>query len=268
VALNCAALPETLVESEIFGHEKGAFTGADASRAGVLERGAGGVVFLDEVGELTLSAQAKLLRAIETGLHVRVGGSKEIAPNVRIVAATNRDLEAEIEAGRFRRDLFFRLSAATVLVPPLRDRPQDLPLLARQFLDDACKKAGRPPLELRGAPLERVYRYRWPGNVRELKNAMEFAAATCAGPVLEVESLPQKLNAAPAAAQPSATAPPLAAGEFRDINDEIRELEKSRMQAALDTAGGNQTRAAELINMALRTFVTKMKLYGVAAPRR
>ncbi len=263
LGLSCAALPESMIESELFGQERGAVFSADVPREGILERAEGGVVLLDEVGELSASAQERLLRVLETGRLCRVGGSEELEVDVRIVASTDCDLEREIDEGRFRRDLFFRLSAATILVPPLRERPQDVPILARTFLDEACARAGRPALDLRGPATERLTRYRWPGNVRELKSAMEYAAVHAQGNQVLPDALPAKLVAAQVPPAPAAApaGPPL----FRNINDEIRELERARMQAALESVSGQQLKAAELIGMSLGTFVSKVKLYGLAA---
>jgi len=270
VTLNCAAIQESLVESELFGHEKGAFTGAVAARAGLLESAAGGTVFLDEVGELPPATQAKLLRALESRRVTRVGGVREVALDIRVVAATNRDLEAESRAGRFRLDLFHRLAVATVFVPPLRERPREVPLLARAFLDAACARARRPAMAIAPAALQAIARYDWPGNVRELKNAMEYAAAAVADPVLELYHLPGRVRAAagvvsqapaPSSAPPPPSQPPPG---FRPVADELRELERRRMAEALDAAGGVQNRAAQLIAMPLRTFAGKVKLYGLA----
>jgi transcriptional regulator with GAF, ATPase, and Fis domain len=270
VALNCAALPEPLLESELFGHERGAFTGAAGVKEGYLEAAAGGTVLLDEVGDCSPEAQAKLLRALETKRITRVGSTVERPIDVRIVAATNRPLEDEVAAGRFRRDLFFRLSAATVVIPPLRDRPLDLPLLARHFLGEARSRLGRPPLALTPAALALLCEHRWPGNVRELKNAMDFVAVTTGlGPV-EVADLPSYLLGRSRNGPPSRRAAP-APRIFRNLYDEIRELERTRMQEALTAAGGVRVTAAALIGMPLRTFVTKLKehgLSGIPAARR
>lgn len=189
LALNCAALPETLVESELFGYERGAFSGASSSKAGLLEAASGGTLILDEIGEMPLSVQAKLLRVLETQRVLRVGDLKERPISVRIVATTNRLLAEEVRSGRFRQDLYFRLSAARVLLPPLRDRPIELPLLARAFLAQSCARHGRPPLGLAPATLHRLLSYRWPGNLRELRNVMDFVAATQDGDILLPEHI-------------------------------------------------------------------------------
>ncbi|WP_224241793.1 sigma 54-interacting transcriptional regulator [Hyalangium gracile] len=282
VTLNCAAIPEGLVESELFGHEKGSFTGAAAAKTGILESAHGGTVFLDEVGELPLPIQAKLLRVLETKRITRVGDVRERAIDIRIVAATHRDLEAESQAGRFRQDLYFRLGAATVVLPPLRERPREVSLLARAFLAQACQALGRRELVIAADTLRVLSRYRWPGNVRELRNLMEYAAAAVAGDVLEPHHLPPRVTGAPApasAAEPEASradaspnAPaaggattPARGSPRKPLSEEIRELERRRMEEALQEADGVQARAAALIGMPIRTFSFKMKQLGLSA---
>ncbi len=267
VTVNCAAIPEALVESELFGHERGAFSDARAAKPGLLERASGGTLFLDEVGELPLGVQAKLLRALEAKRITRLGDVREREVDFRIVAATNRDLEAEAVAGRFRRDLLFRLSAAVVEIPPLRYRRREVSILARVFLADARARAGHPPLELSEATLAALGAYPFPGNVRELRNAMEYAAATEEGAVVEPWSLPDRIagrgSASPSAAPSASSAPE--PRRFRPLAEELRELERTRMSEALEATGGVQTRAAELIGMPIRTFGLKLKQYGISA---
>ncbi len=273
VTINCAALQETLVESELFGHERGAFTGAVAMRVGALEAAAGGTVFLDELGELSLSVQAKLLRALETKRIVRVGDTREREVDFRVVAATNRNLEAEVKAGRFREDLFFRLSGATLWLPPLRDRKRELLILARAFLERACEKAGRPAMELSSAAVQQLAQHSWPGNVRELRNVMEYAAATVSEERVEPWHLQERLvsgkpgEPAAAAAASATPAPPSGSASFRPLPEEVRELERGRMLQALKLFGWNQTRASQALGMPLRTFVTKMGQYDLRAER-
>jgi DNA-binding NtrC family response regulator/pSer/pThr/pTyr-binding forkhead associated (FHA) protein len=260
VTLNCAALQETLVESELFGYEKGAFSGAATAKPGLFETANGGTVFLDEVGELSPAAQAKLLRVIESQRVQRLGDVKDRAIDVRLVAATNRDLEAEVKAGKFRQDLMFRLSAATVVLPPLRERRREIPVLARMFLDGT---QGERDLKLSSATLARLATWDWPGNVRELRNAIGFAAATCDEDEIQPWHLPEKMTDDAQPEAPVATA--AAGGEkvFKPIGEELRNLERQRMVEALEAAGGVQRRAAELIQMPLRTFVLKYKQYGL-----
>ncbi|HEX5751990.1 MAG TPA: sigma 54-interacting transcriptional regulator [Archangium sp.] len=270
VALNCATLGETLAESELFGHEKGAFTGAASAKEGLLETAAGGTVFLDEVGELPQGAQAKLLRALEARRILRVGGTRERDIDIRIVAATHRQLEREVEAGRFRRDLFFRLGGATVVLPPLRDRPSEVGVLARRFLDKACAATGREPLTLAPATLEVLERHGWPGNVRELKNTLEYVAATVDQSLVEPKHLPERILSALRSPEPGPEAPaeapsPAAAPSRRgaSVSEEMRALERERMVEALRATGGVKVRAAELIGMPMRTFALKCKRYGL-----
>jgi two-component system response regulator AtoC len=280
VAINCAAITESLFESELFGHERGAFTGAVGAKPGLLETAAGGTVLLDEIGECSPAVQAKLLRVLETGRINRVGSVEEREVDVRVVASTNRRLEEDVAAGRFRRDLYFRLNRAQVLIPPLRERPLDIPALARSFLAEFGGQGGRPSLRLSTATLQRLALHDWPGNVRELRSLMEFCTATVAGEVLEPEHLPAGIAAAAAPWLARAGAPPAAGAlpaggsapfepfagrRFKDIGEELRELERTRMQEALVAAGGVQTRAARLLGMPLRTFVTKLKQLRPAA---
>ncbi len=277
ISINCAALPETLAEAELFGHERGAFTGA-GQRAGLLEAASGGTVFLDEIADLSPAIQAKLLRALEAGKITRLGDSRERAIDIRLVAATHRDLVAEVAAGRFRQDLLFRLNAARVVVPPLRDRRREIVLLAEHLLAAACKRLGREPLPLAGDVVRALYAHRWPGNVRELKNVMDYAAAAALdADRIDVWHLPDHLGPAPgdvtdgapadgaadggevAPATPATPAP----GRFRPIEDEVAELERARMIQALDACDGVRNKAAALIQMPLRTFVPKFKRFAL-----
>jgi two-component system, NtrC family, response regulator AtoC len=273
VVLNCAAVHETLAESELFGHERGAFSGATHAKPGLLESAAGGTVFLDEVGELTPAVQAKLLRAVEAKRITRIGSVREREVDIRIVAATNRDLEREAETGAFRRDLLFRLSAARVILPPLRERPREIPLLAREFLDEACRRANRSALALSTAAVHALTRHGWPGNVRELRNVIEYVAASVDGsvPVIEPWHFPAHVGEAAAAARATERAAP-ANGEAprraaRRLADEVRDLERSRIREALERTGGVKTHAAQLIGMPLRTFLLRLKKYDLDGGR-
>ena len=268
IAVNCAAMgPESLVDSELFGHEKGAFTGATATKAGLFESASGGTVFLDEVGELPLAIQAKLLRALEVKKITRLGDSRERSIDVRLVAATNRSLEQEVTAGKFRQDLFFRLSGATVILPPLRDRRCEIPLLARAFLADSCTRSGRAAMTISPATMQVLLTHSWPGNVRELRNTMEYVMAAAPDETVEPYDLPERLGGADGSGPtpvPVEAAPELPADSkaaFRPIAEELRELEKRRMSEALAAAGGVKTRAAQLIDMPIRTFTLKLKQY-------
>ncbi|WP_224367498.1 sigma 54-interacting transcriptional regulator [Hyalangium versicolor] len=280
LALNCAALPENLVESELFGYERGAFSGADKSREGLFEQASGGTLFLDEVAELSLAVQAKLLRALDQKRITRLGSSREHEVDLRIVAATHRVLADEVKAGRFRQDLFYRLSTAVVILPPLRERARELPLLAQAFLAEACSQAGRPLLQLSAAAMGVLAAHSWPGNVRELKSVMEYAAVTARGTIIEPSHLPASLGPpTPPAPEPTALqavvegqhpgeSPAESARSFRLLAEEVRELERQRMSEALEATGGVQTRAAQLIGMPLRTFTTKLRQYKLPSRGR
>jgi transcriptional regulator with GAF, ATPase, and Fis domain len=257
LGINCSALPESLAESELFGYERGAFSGADRDKPGLFESAPGGTVFLDEVGDLPLAIQPKLLRVLENKKVTRLGSARERPIDIRIVSATHRELAAEVENGRFRQDLFYRLSPAVLHLPPLRERHKELRLLARRFLADACASLGRAPLALTEAAADRLAEHTWPGNVRELKNVMEYVAATLSdGPVLP-EHVASKTIAVPISGTPAPITPGVQS--FREAKDEF---EQSRILAALATAGGNKTRAAKLLGMPLRTLMWKLKRFG------
>ncbi|MBK7075714.1 MAG: sigma 54-dependent Fis family transcriptional regulator [Myxococcales bacterium] len=246
VVFDCGAVTASLIESELFGHEKGAFTGAVAERAGAFERAAGGTLFLDEIGELPLELQPRLLRALEQREVRRVGGSVEIAADVRVIAATNRDLAAEVAAGRFRQDLFFRVNSAVVEVPPLRARPEDLALLVEQLLEG---RAHATP-----AAMAALAAYDWPGNVRELRNVVTTALAMLDGPVLDVRHL---------------MFPAAAPRRERDLDElplagqSLEAIERAAIKQTLEREGGNRTRAAKVLGIAQSTLYEKLKRYGL-----
>jgi two-component system, NtrC family, response regulator AtoC len=268
LSLNCAALHEMLVESELFGHEKGSFSGAIATKAGLIEAASGSTLFLDEIGELAPGIQAKLLRVLESNRVIRVGDVREREVDVRIVAATNRDLEADVIAGRFRRDLFFRLSAASLHMPPLRQRRRELPLLAKAFLEEACQHGGRSRMRISEGAMAALLGHAWPGNIRELKNLMHYVAATEPDDVLLTEHLGDLGRRSTAVVPVHEAATPTDARRFRPIADEVRELEITRIREALEATGGNQTRAAGLLAMPVRTFFEKAKLYGLTPKKK
>ncbi len=245
VRVDCGTLPDNLVESELFGHERGAFTGADAQRRGQFEAANNGTVFLDEIGELPLPVQPKFLNVLETGLFRRVGGSREFHTEVRVIAATNRDLEAEVHQGRFREDLFYRLNVFPLRVPPLRERPDDILPLADHILKDR---------KLRLAPAaERLLRaYDWPGNVRELRNAMERAAILANGSLILPNDLPPQLQ------KPSTTQTP---GSVLVGN--MVEIQRRAILEALEKTDGNKTQAAALLGISRRNFIYKLRDYGM-----
>jgi two-component system response regulator AtoC len=278
--LNCAALSESLLESELFGHERGAFTGAVGTKEGLLETADGGSVFLDEVGELPLAIQVKLLRVIEERVVLRVGGLKPRPLDVRFVAATHRDLEAEIARGTFRQDLYFRLNGATLVIPPLRERSGEIPALAQAFLAQAARQAGLAHVPKLGSEtLDCLASYSWPGNIRELRNMIERAVLLCGDGDIQPRHLPlEKMrvtistSAAPMAAlirprdlaehQPLTNPAVLRRGPKLSVEDERAEIE-----AALQACGGNQTRAAKMLGIGRRTLINRVKEFGLARPR-
>jgi DNA-binding NtrC family response regulator len=256
VAVNCAAIPEGLLESELFGHEKGAFTGAVAQHEGVFVRAHGGTLFMDEVGELSLPAQARMLRVLESRTLTRVGGTKELAVDVRLVAATHRNLQQMVEAGRFREDLLYRLSVIQTQIPPLRERRDDIPRLALHFAKSFGESLGRRLTDVSPAALEVLTRYRWPGNVRELRNVIERAMVLGDGATLDLDDLPPELlRAAPMA---PAGAPP----DARLVRP-LAELEREAIMAALAATDGNKARAAALLGIDRTTLYRKLKDYAL-----
>jgi two-component system, NtrC family, response regulator AtoC len=266
IALNCAAIPDGLVESLLFGHDKGAFTGATGARAGLFETASGGTLFLDEIGELALAVQAKLLRALETKRVTRVGETTERAVDLRVVAATHRVLEDEVRAGRFREDLFFRLGAACVHLPPLRDRRCEIPILFRELVQRAAQASGRTAPVPAPAVLRQLLAYPWPGNVRELKNIAEYLLATVDDDRIEVDDLPPQLVRDAARAAPALPPAAPAGAPMRRLADELDALERQRMVEALAASVGVKTRAAALLGMPIRTFNMKVRQYGIGTP--
>ena len=257
VKVNCAALAPTLIESELFGHEKGAFTGAMHRRVGRFELARGGTLFLDEVSELPLEAQAKLLRVLQEHEVERVGSTQAIPIDARIVAATNRDLQAEMRAGRFRPDLYFRLNVFPVRVPPLRDRRDDIPLLAESFLEALATRLGQKPKTLDAEALGYLQAYAWPGNVRELQNVLERAAILGSGSAITIAELPE-LSCEHAIAEAAGPA------DERPLREQLVEFERGLLVDALRRAGGNQTKAAARLGLSRATLQYKLKVFGVA----
>jgi two-component system response regulator AtoC len=262
VAVNCGAIPAGLIESELFGHTKGAFTDAVRDRAGLVEQAAGGTLFLDEVGELPPASQVKLLRVLQDGHVRRLGGDADVLVDVRVVAATSRPLEAEVAAGRFREDLFFRLDVLTLRLPPLRERAGDVARLGAHFLAGARARLG-PTVTARAVSpeaMQALEAYAWPGNVRELENTIERAAVLCEAAAIDVASLPERI-----AGKRAATPAPVPTGDAEDLSIKraARRTEEALIRRALERTGGNRTRAAELLEISQRALLYKIKEYGI-----
>jgi two-component system, NtrC family, response regulator AtoC len=266
--LNCAALPPSLLEAELFGHEKNAFTGANQARPGLLEAADQGTVFLDEVGELPAAVQVKLLRVLEDRKVLRIGGRTPRQLDVRFVAATNRDLEAEVAAGTFRQDLYFRLNGVSFVIPPLRERTAEIAPLAERFLVAAGQTLDRTePLRLAPEALGYLERHRWPGNVRELRNVIERAAVLASGDLIVPADLPSQLTrVAGSAIRADGSSPPSKPAPRRAPDASAGERE--RIIDALDRCAGNQTRAAKLLGISLRTLVNRLAEHDIPRPRK
>jgi transcriptional regulator with GAF, ATPase, and Fis domain len=264
VKVNCASIPESLFESEFFGHVRGSFTGAHKDRVGRFELADGGTLFLDEVGEIPLDMQAKLLRVLQEGEFERVGDDRTRKVDVRVVAATNRDLAAEVQAGRFRRDLYYRLSVFPIEVPPLRDRPEDVVPLAQHFLATMARSAGRVGLELTEAHKTALVDYDWPGNIRELQHVIERAVIISPTPPLRL----QLAHSSTSTSTTAQSAPRMRAAEGAILTDEeLRKLERDNVVAALEKAGGRISGdggAAELLKVNPSTLRDRMKALGIA----
>jgi transcriptional regulator with PAS, ATPase and Fis domain len=250
VPLNCAAIPDSLLESELFGHEKGAFTGAIARRAGAFELAHRGTLFLDEIAEMTPVTQAKLLRVLQERSFRALGGTREQTVDIRVVAATNVDPKKAVEEGRLREDLFYRLNVFAIELPPLRDRKDDVPLLAQAFVREFADRNGRQVAGVSDAAMRVLEGYHWPGNVRELRNVIERSTIVAKGPLIEGKDLPPLTEAAPVAA--SAGGPALVAG--MSVDDAERRL----IGITLSHTNGNKTRAAELLGISLKTLHNKL----------
>ncbi len=262
VAVNCGAVPETLLESELFGHLRGAFTGAHANKKGLMEVAEGGSIFLDEIGEMPTSMQVKLLRVLQDRRFRRLGGTDEVQADVRIIAATNQDLPKMVSEGRFREDLFYRLNVLSIQVPPLRERVEDIPLLAEHFLAQFAAQMGKPVRALSGPALQLLLDHQWRGNVRELQNAIERAVALERTEAVLPESLPDDVRLGRSATAPSEGGLP-ALGEGFDLEARGEDFYRHYIALALERAGGVQVKAADLLGMSFRSFRYYVKKYNL-----
>jgi transcriptional regulator with PAS, ATPase and Fis domain len=254
VRLNCGALPESILESELFGHERGAFTGADKRKAGYLETANGGTLFLDEIGELGASMQTRLLRVLEDRKFMRVGGREEITSDLRVIAATNRELERDVKAGRFRQDLYFRLAAFIIRLPPLRERPSEIDLFAELFARQFAKRMNRPRFRLSADAMATLRAYDWPGNVRELRNAIEHAVVLADDGVVTARHLPDSVRAGPSGVATAATG---------GMRGQVAETERRAIEEAMQAEDGNQTRAARRLGISRRALLYKLEKHGL-----
>jgi two-component system response regulator PilR (NtrC family) len=265
VSINCGAFPETLLESELFGYVKGAFTGANQNKRGLFEVAGGGTIFLDEIGEMTLTMQVKLLRVLQERCVRPVGGTDEIPIDVRVIAATNRDLERQVAENEFREDLYYRLSVIPITVPPLRDRCEDVPLLVNHFVKKYAGGAGRSIARVEPESLSALAQYHWPGNVRQLENTIERAIALETGDQLTVEMPAERPRARAAAAGADGNSISVAAGavlpDDMDMEKYVANIERSLLKSALQQANGVQTRAADVLKISYRSFRHLMKKY-------
>jgi two-component system, NtrC family, response regulator PilR len=270
VAVNCGAMPEALLESELFGHVRGAFTGADSNKKGLIEVAEGGTIFLDEIGEMTPAMQVKLLRVLQERKFRRVGGTEETPANIRVIAATNRDLPKAVADGKFREDLFYRLNVIPIRLPALRERPGDIPLIAEHFLARLTREMGKPLEGFAPEAVAALETYHWPGNVRELENVVERAVALEQGRRVELTTLPEPIQAGRPATplggprEANAVVAPTALPELGfNLEHHLQAIEREHLERALKQAGGVQTHAAELLGLSFRQFRYLAKKYGL-----
>jgi Nif-specific regulatory protein len=264
VAVNCAALPEQLLESELFGHEKGAFTGAFASKMGRIEQAAGGTLFLDEIAEMSPLLQAKLLRVLQEREFQRLGGTRTLRADVRVIAATNRDLASAIARGDFREDLYYRLNVFEILVPALRERPEDVLLLAELFLDELGRSMGRPAAGISRDARDWLLAYSWPGNVRELRNAIERAILLCDGGLVTRDHLPAAVLRPEAKRAAGGNGAPAADAPFPAAGVDLEAVERGLVRQALEQARGNKSRAARLLGLTRAQLYSRLEKHGLS----
>ncbi|HCF61360.1 MAG TPA: DNA-binding response regulator, partial [Myxococcales bacterium] len=264
IRINCAAIPKDLMESELFGYERGAFTGAVTSKPGRFELADDGTLFLDEIAEIPPEMQVKLLRALQESEFERVGGIKTLKVDVRLIAATNRDLKKEVAEGRFREDLFYRLNVVPIALPPLRDRTDDIPALVRHFVDKYNKRLNKKVQGIEPDALEVLQEYDWPGNIRELENLMERMLLFAEGPVLLASDLPEPLKTVDTVKLPVLAAGPAGDASMKEIvRQAAAELERDLIGRALEETGGNVTQAAKKLKISRKSLQIKMKEFGL-----
>ena len=264
VAINCAAIPDNLLETELFGHEKGAFTGAVARKPGKFELAHRGTLFLDEIGDLPLGLQAKILRALEEKRFERIGGTQSLNVDVRIVAATNKALRAGVASKQFREDLYFRLSVFPIAIPPLRDRQVDIPILARHFVERFCRELKKKPATLTASAVDELQKYHWPGNVRELQNCMERAVILSESESIHARHLNLSLHAPTVPEAPNPWSTFDFSGSLSDVTKRAQsEVEKRKIEQALKETGGNEGKAADLLGIGYKPLLAKIKEHGL-----
>lgn len=268
IKISCAALPETLLESELFGYQKGAFTGASVNKPGRFEMANGGTLFLDEIGDISLSTQVKLLRVLQEREFERLGGTQTIQVNVRLITATNKDLEADMRAGKFREDLYYRLNVVPIFLPPLRDHREDIPLLVHYFLEESNRENGKNIKYISQSAMTYLMQYSWPGNVRELENTIERAVILCQGDTLEPELFPipgikaaERVESSPKEGTIDASFLPMQEGQ--SLTDAVSALEKRLITDTLKETDGNQRKAAQRLGVTERILGYKIKIYGL-----
>jgi DNA-binding NtrC family response regulator len=257
IAINCGAIPLSLIENELFGHEKGAFTDAKEAQPGIFEQAEEGTLFLDEIGELPMDAQVKLLRVLEERKVTRIGGTKQIPVNVRILAATNRNLEEEVKQGNFRLDLLYRLNVFTLELPPLRERKEDIPLLTDFFIRKHNEALNLSVKSITSAAMDKLCIYDWPGNIRDLENAIQSAMILSLEGTIDVQQLPVRVKGY------EQNDIPLSLGDNNDIREVNAQVEKELIQETLRKFAGNRTLTAEALNISRKTLFNKMKKYGL-----
>jgi two-component system, NtrC family, nitrogen regulation response regulator NtrX len=263
VQVNCAAIPEELIESELFGHEKGSFTGATERQTGKFEQADHGTIFLDEVGDMSLKTQAKVLRVLQEGEVERLGSAKTATVDVRVIAATNKNLEEEIEKGNFREDLYFRLAVIPIFVPPLRERPEDIPMLVKHYLDTLSRENNQKPKRMTPAAIDAMKRYRWRGNIRELRNTVERLIIMSAGDVIDGPDLPDVIRSEKTAVRPATAAAAPTSGDSGTLRQFKESSERAYLVEKLRENGWNISKTAEVIGTPRSNLYKKLEQYAI-----